>query len=182
MEELTLQEEIRILEGIKKHFIGSGSSRTVFRHPFNRKLAVKVAIKNGGKRQNRTEIEINQLIPEYTNTIHAYGKNIIVCDLIIKDWSSRVESFIYNYSNDKRRFRGLTEEERRIITNIVESLENINGETGDNHQIGKNVFGKIVAYDYGFSPNKNFNEQVDGLGFTSHNNAIETALEQLRKG
>lgn len=175
MEKLTFEQEIELLEAIKKNYIGHGSSRTVFRHPFNRKLAIKIAIGNGGKTQNKREIEVNQLLPEYTNTIHAYGENIIICDLIIRDWQDRIDRSEYR---TKKLFN---DKEWAIIEEIIEKLSETNGHTGDNTQIGKTINKKIVAYDYGFIRDEDLYNQVDrDLEDDDYKNSPKIALKQLR--
>lgn len=179
MEKLTREQEKELLRAIKRNHIGHGSSRTVFRHPFNRKLAIKIAIGDGGKNQNKTEIEVNQKLPQYTNTIHAYGENIIVCDLIIRDWRNKIDMLYYggSWSEDKRKF--FKETEKAIIQEIIEELDEINGDTADNYQIGKTINGKIVAYDYGFISHCGLNHQVDFLNHNDYTNSAKIALEQL---
>ena len=148
MEKLTLEQEISLLEKMleSSEYINNGSSRTVFTHPESEFLAIKIAVRNGGKQQNSLEIATNQLLPEYTNTIHAFGRNIIVCDLITEDYFDEVGLFLDYHYNDwyedepYEPFFEKNEEER--ILKIVESLENTVGYSQDNLQIGLNEIGR----------------------------------------
>lgn len=178
MKKLTIEEETKILQSITKKYLGHGSSRTVFRHPFNRKLAIKIAIGDGGKEQNQTEIEINQIIPEYTNTIHAYGENIIICDLLVRNYDRDVDRLYWSDWEDKK--SKLSAEDIQTIKNVFEKLNEVNGNTADNSQIGRNINGKIVAYDYGFISDKGHSRQVDYLDDEDYENSPKIALEQLK--
>jgi hypothetical protein len=177
MKKLTTEEEILIVKSIRK-FIANGSSRAVFHHPFDEKLAVKIAIGSGGLAQTQREIEVNTEIPEVTNTIHAYGKYIIVCDLIVKKLDQKVDHAIYNYFNASsvKQFRN---KELEIVKNIVRELARVNGESGDNHQIGITVDGKIVSYDYGYT-SKIYCDQVDCWNGSVYKNFPKMALEKLK--
>ena len=150
MKELTLQEEIELVKSVRK-FIANGSSRAVFAHPFDKNLAIKIAIGIGGINQNKREIRVNREIPDYTNTIHAYGKYTIVCDFIAQDLMNKVDRVVYNYVKEEEKKKIFYKEERKRVLEIVRKLTEINGDSSDNHQIGITRNGKIVAYDYGYA-------------------------------
>ena len=63
---------------------------------------------------------------------------------------------------------------------FLKKLNEINGHTADNSQIGRNINGKIIAYDYGFISDKGHSRQVDYLDDEDYENSPKIALEQLK--
>lgn len=188
MEQLTLQKELEVIKYLKGKmgslFYGSGSSRAVF--GMDNKLCemlnysapypsvIKMSLGLGGFRQSRLE---QSTYEHYSYTklfadIFARGSVLTLmeevdteydfyglyedgsADYILEGWHSEedIENETEAYLNDKR----LLEDALDTMWTLGEYL----GDTSDNAQIGMNHKGNLVAYDYGFTPDRYCDEQT----------------------
>ena len=188
MEQLTLQKELEVIKYLKGKmgslFYGSGSSRAVF--GMDNKLCemlnysapypsvIKMSLGLGGFRQSRLEQNtydhyaytklfadifargsVLTLMEEVDTEYEFYGLYEDGCaDYILEGWHSEedIENETEAYLDDKR----MLEDALDTMWTLAEYL----GETSDNAQIGRNHKGNLVAYDYGFTPDRYCDEQT----------------------
>ena len=163
---LTLEQETKLLYKIaeKYDYLDNGASRAVFnmdnenfdkcgiKLPSDKKYVVKVAIGTGGINQNYFEVHnyINFGEDYLLAAIYYYGKYVEIMEYV--DVIPEATNFEYDdeeffeYMQDN----GYSASEAQEMINTITSLEDINGDTLDNTQVGFNSNGNVVSYDYGF--------------------------------
>jgi hypothetical protein len=184
MKKLSVKEEYDLLKSVldKEHsFIHNGSSRAVFLLPDSRVL--KVAMDKQGRRQNANEVYVygkegNQSLAE----IYAYGNFIVVMELVDEHSMEYCQDIYYECEELK-----YTDKEYLEVVDAIELLEEYNGSTDDNFQMGtsRNT-GRIVAFDYGYSKEYNHGEIVSGtfadtVDYNGPEYIIENTMSRLQK-
>jgi hypothetical protein len=184
MKKLSIKEEYDLLKSVldKEHsFIHNGSSRAVFLLPDSRVL--KVAMDKQGRRQNANEVYVygkegNQSLAE----IYAYGNFIVVMELVDEHSMEYCQDIYYECEELK-----YTDKEYLEVLNAITLLEEYNGSTDDNFQMGtsRNT-GRIVAFDYGYSKEYNHGEIVSGtladtVDYNGPEYIIENTMSRLQK-
>jgi hypothetical protein len=166
IKELTKKQALEVLKHIWDCYEDYGSSRLVHAIQYNGKYyAVKIIADEQGRFQNRTEIDLfkEHGDEKFLNPIRwAYKDLMLICDYVypmdsdLVDFAyfGDIDSIIDYYDG------GEVEEYKELcssVSYVVNSLEEYQGETFDNFQIGynENGFGvgekHIVAYDYGYT-------------------------------
>lgn len=146
MRKLTIREELNILWKLreKQNFINAGSSRAVYK--LNSTTVVKVAIDKAGRTQNKREVEIfEEHGSQYLAKIYAYGASILLMEVIDPFYVDYYEEIVSMYEGNL-----MTEYEFEHINDVLDFLNDINGDTEDNLQLGYTKCGVAVSYDYGF--------------------------------
>ena len=184
MKKLSVKEEYDLLKSVldKEHsFIHNGSSRAVFLLPDSRVL--KVAMDKQGRRQNANEVYVygkegNQSLAE----IYAYGNFVVVMEMVNENSMEYYQDIYYECSEFE-----YTEKEYLEVLNAITLLEEYNGSTDDNFQMGtsRNT-GRIVAFDYGYSKEYNHGEIVSGtladtVDYNGPEYIIENTMSRLQK-
>ena len=163
---LTLEQETKLLYTIaeKYDYLDNGASRAVFnmdsedfdkcgiKLPNDKKYVVKVAIGTGGINQNYFEVHnyINFGEDYPLATIYYYGKYVEIMEYVdvipeATNFDDDDEEF-FEYMRDNV----YSDSETQEIIDTIRSLEDINGYTLDNTQVGFDSNGNVVSYDYGF--------------------------------
>lgn len=167
MIKLTTKQEIEILENLG-NFIANGSSRVVY--DYNNNYVVKVALDEKGQYQNSVEVRNYH---DYGDThlarIQSYGEYTIVmekideldCCLVVDIWESEDYDEFIDKKSHRHKNENIDEDLFYKIQETIGALEEWNGSTEDNYQIGT-VGNRIVAYDYGFEES-NFDKCVSNL-------------------
>lgn len=169
---LTTKQESNLLDLLikKYNFYANGASRVIFIvtgedlkscdidvPPYPNKsqegYVVKVAIGIGGINQNYYEvnhfIDYGHILP--LADIFYYGRYVEIMERV----EVIPEALVYDedYQDFCKYMMEATDYDNSTIDemfNVIESLEEINGYTIDNAQIGFDCYGDIVAYDYGY--------------------------------
>ena len=145
--------------------LGAGSSRVVFSLP-NSNLVLKLGCGHGGIHQNNREVELyEQYGEDYPlGRIIAAGKFCVLMENItpvsecyrdvddLSEWTPEQLADEYEVDYD----------EAQDVIDAVSALDNINGYTSDNAQVGYNQLGQMVAYDYGFESGEGCTRQCSG--------------------
>lgn len=190
MIKLTIDQEIEILENLGD-FIGNGSSRAVYE--YNDDYVVKVALDKKGQFQNNAEVKKYRKYGDlHLARIQSYGKHIVVMEkvdmldyyVVYDIWhTERYDEYV---DEDKEYYeaKGINEEVFYKIKETVDALDEWNGTTSDNYQIGI-VGDRVVAYDYGFETGS-YEKCVSNLGDLDYYALENVALAVLdilkRKG
>ena len=163
---LTLEQETKLLYIIAESYdyLDNGASRAVFsvsnenfnrcgiKLPNDKRYIVKVAIGTGGINQNYFEvhnyINYGEVCP--LAAIYYYGKYVEIMEYVdvipeATNFDDDDEEF-FEYMKDN----GYSASEAEEIIDAIRSLEDINGYTLDNTQVGFNSNNNVVSYDYGF--------------------------------
>lgn len=163
---LTLEQETKLLYIIAGNYdyLDNGASRAVFsvsnknfdrcgiKLPNDKRYVVKVAIGTGGINQNYFEVHnyINFGEDYPLAAIYYYGKYVEIMEYIdvipeATNFEDDDEEF-FEYMQDN----GYNTSETQEIIDAIRSLEDINGCTLDNTQVGFDSNSNVVSYDYGF--------------------------------
>ena len=163
---LTLEQETKLLYVIAENYdyLDNGASRAVFnmdsedfdkcgiKLPNDKKYVVKVAIGSGGINQNYYEVHhyINFGEDYPLAAIYYYGKYVEIMEYI--DVIPEATNFEYDEDEffEYMQDNGYSASQTQEIIDAITSLEDINGDTLDNTQVGFNSNGNVVSYDYGF--------------------------------
>lgn len=150
---MSIQEQKDLINKLIEngHSINNGGGRLVFEHPDYEDRVVKIAMGEGGIVQNVAEADIYYTYSESYNVFaNIYGHSELIVEM------EKVEPFPddLNY---------LEEEECDKAWGVKFLLDDLIGDTADNEQLGRNECGEIVAYDYGYSPEKECSEQTSEL-------------------
>lgn len=186
--ELTMEQALSVLEHLAMNeslFEDNGSSRAVYHilHD-NKEYVVKLAGDKQGRKQNEIERELFNNVGSQgflAPIVWAYQDIMLIChyvevldfDLVEEAYCSSPDDFVdwarqYYYCDEfesREKILSLYDD----ICKVVRSLEDYQGETSDNYQIGYNShdFGtgvnQIVAYDYGYTTAIPRNEQVGSV-------------------
>lgn len=178
IKQLTKQQALDVLEHIWDSYEDYGSSRLVHAIKYNGEYyAVKIVADNQGRHQNRTEIDLFEEHGDekFLNPIRWAYKDLMIicdyvypmdCDLVNYAYYGNIDSIMDYYDGDE------VEEYEELCNDVyyvVDSLEQYQGETFDNFQIGynENGFGTgkkhIVAYDYGYTSGVSNSIQVGDI-------------------
>ena len=164
---LNNEQEKQILDCLASGYmpIGHGASRFVFpidtkqlidaglELDINKRYVVKVAIGIAGINQNNVESTVFRYNgSEYLAEIPYIGHYVEIMEYVeplpdsVRNWADEYyfEDFYENVEDD------LTKSEASRCFDVIQELNNINGCTSDNGQLGYNDNGDIVAYDYGY--------------------------------
>jgi hypothetical protein len=190
MVKLTINQEIEILENLGE-FIGNGSSRAVYE--YNDDYIVKVALDKKGQYQNSAEVKKYRKYGDlHLARIQSYGKHIVVMEkvdildyyIVYDIWHSENYDEYTDEDKDYYEAKGIDESLFYKIKETVDALDEWNGTTSDNYQIGI-VGDRVVAYDYGFETGS-FDKCVSNLGDLDYYALENVALAVLdilkRKG
>ena len=172
---LTTEQEYKLLNKLTTYnIVGSGAGRMVYKASRedllecgielsdNDYYAVKVAIGLAGINQNHVETETYRNYQNYyadksyglariycighyieiMEYVNAFGRVLDECSLFSLD------DFIDDVISSG--IEVLYEQDYSDAYNLIVSLNDLNGESDDNAQIGYGYFGRLVAYDYGF--------------------------------
>lgn len=172
---LTTEQEYKLLNKLTTYnILGSGAGRMVYKvsredllecgieMSDNYDYAVKVAIGLAGINQNHVETETYRNYQDYYSDksyglariyyighyieimeyVDAFGRVLDECNLFSLD------DFIDDVISSG--VEVLYEQDYSDAYNLIVSLNDLNGESCDNAQIGYGYFGRLVAYDYGF--------------------------------
>ena len=163
---LTLEQETKLLYIIaeKYDYLDNGASRVVFnmdnvdfdkcgiKLPNNKNYVVKVAIGTGGINQNYFEVHnyINYGEDYPLAAIYYYGKYVEIMEYVdvipeATNFDDDDEEF-FEYMQDSK----YSTSEVQEMIDAIRSLEDINGCTLDNTQVGFDSNNNVVSYDYGF--------------------------------
>lgn len=171
MIKLTIDQEIEILENLGS-YIANGSSRVVY--DYDNDYIVKVALDKKGQYQNNVEVKNYRNYGDtYLARIQSYGKYIVVMERVdeldyctVEDiWEAGDYDEFVDWNTDQNGnyyYEGVDEDLFYKVQKTVDALEQWNGRTEDNYQIGT-VGGRIVAFDYGFETGS-FDKCVSNLG------------------
>ena len=184
MRELTIEEEFELLENTMSKgakYIHNGSSRVVFQLPNNRVL--KVAIDRQGRTQNKNEWFLFKTQGrKHLAEIYAYGRFSLIMEQVDEyGMDYMIDVFNGEYEED------FTPEQHQELQSVIDLLEEYNGETDDNFQLGTSLIDyRLVAYDYGFSlgferyqiVSRTLADAVDDHG---PDYVLENALTKLQK-
>lgn len=164
---LNNEQEKQILDCLAGSYmpIGHGASRFVFpidtkqlieaglELDINKRYVVKVAIGIAGINQNNVESTVFRYNgSEYLAEIPYIGHYVEIMEYVeplpdsVRNWADEYyfEDFYEQVADD------LTKSEASRCFDVIQELNNINGCTNDNGQLGYNDNGDIVAYDYGY--------------------------------
>ena len=164
---LNNEQEKQILDCLASGYlpIGHGASRFVFpidtkqlieaglELDINKRYVVKVAIGIAGINQNNVESTVFRYNgSEYLAEIPYIGHYVEIMEYVeplpdsVRNWADEYyfEDFYEQVADD------LTKSEASRCFDVIQELNNINGCTSDNGQLGYNDNGDIVAYDYGY--------------------------------
>lgn len=163
---LTLEQETKLLYIIAESYdyLDNGASRAVFsvsnknfnrcgiELPNDKRYIVKVAIGTGGINQNYFEVHnyINFGEDYPLAAIYYYGKYVEIMEYI--DVIPEATNFdddddeFFEYMQDSE----YSTSEVQEMIDAIRSLEDINGCTLDNTQVGFDSNNNVVSYDYGF--------------------------------
>lgn len=176
---LTKEQAFEILDNlIESDMIGHGSSRAVYDYVWNGKpCVVKIGVDVGGHNQNVLEVNVyNEHCGRgrFLAEIYArYGNLMLVCEKVsplnssfaegVLDCGLEADSEINYYDSDTEDYTNMElwkyydfrsyEECDKLIDKMREvywELEEIQGCTSDNEQLGIAEDGSVVAYDYGY--------------------------------
>ena len=208
---LTLQQEQEMLTYLKANmdlFIGSGSSRAVFRCDETMRkifqldniaveLIVKMSLGLGGYRQSSLEVSTYNYIG---NTgcladIYARGSIFTVMERLDIDYDfddfyqdvcyeGDLEDFICNYhcadELDTESYRRLYNKYLSAY-NTITKLDEYLGQTGDNSQLGwSEIDGVFKAYDYGFDAERLSSEQMtESSNYFAYGDEYNTELFEI---
>ena len=151
---MSIQEQKDLINKLieRGRVINNGGGRLVFEHPDYEDRVVKIAMGEGGIVQNTAEADIYYTYSEsYDVFANIYGHSELIVEM------EKVEPFPddLDYLEEG--------EERDKAWRLKFLLDDLIGDTADNEQLGLNECGEIVAYDYGYSPEKNCSEQTSEL-------------------
>lgn len=192
---LSYEQETALLNYLAEDYevINSGASRICFvgtekafqtakieLSPRKKKYVIKVAIGIAGINQNRIE----------TEAYRRYGDKSPLAEIAYAGHYVEIMEQVSLLGDEFREYDGYSEEEfieyatdndipedlARAGYEVATALEEINGTTGDNGQLGMNADGEIVAYDYGFEVDSD-DELCSDLSYTC---AFDKALESGR--
>ena len=150
---MSVQEQTELIYKLLKdnRVISHGGGRLVFEHPDYRDRVIKIAMGEGGIKQNELEADV---YCDYSNNYDIFAHIFGYSSLIIE--MEKVEPLPdLEYIED--------EEEESVAWDIKYTLDDLIGSTADNEQLGKNECGDIVAYDYGFNPEEDCWNQTSEL-------------------
>lgn len=169
METLTIDQEIELLDKAGS-FIANGSSRAVYEIEYNGKPCVlKVYLDRAGEIQTSNEIEMWKNYAGMFANIYAVGHCCIVAEKVDDVDCIAIEDAFAGasyeeYEEDKCGETELSESEYEELCGLIGMIEDALGENTDNDQIGfsqeQNIF---VAYDYGYTSDMEFEEQVGSM-------------------
>lgn len=145
-----------------------------------KKYVIKVAIGIAGINQNRIETEAYRRYGDkyplaeivYTGHYVEIMEQVSLLGDEFREYDGYSEDEFIEYATDN----DISEDLARAGYEVATELEDINGATGDNGQLGMNSDGKIVAYDYGFDAGSE-EELCSDLSYTC---AFDKALESGR--
>ena len=163
MKHLTTPQEIELILNLRNldfKVIDHGMARCVIETPkeiaeqfgITQPSVIKLAIGEGGVVQ--TQNEINAFL-EYgldypLAEIHVGGRFIEIMERVTPLDEGYTDYLDYTDGEDYAAQNDTDEAEAIEAFGAAYQLEDIFGSTGDNGQVGKNIYGQIVAYDYGF--------------------------------
>lgn len=199
MKELSPKEELNLIKYIMDNgeFLDRGSSRAVYTLDNDR--VYKIAFDDEGRTQNNLEIDLFEVHGKhYLAEIFSYGRYVIEMEQVetpysasdLEDYSGGFYHLTLSEEEDEDEMRGYiipTLEEAEDIERAKEFLDNELGYTSDNHQIGYSYNQQCwVAYDYGYDPNLNRNDQVsedliDIVDFEGPEYVLERTLEKIKQ-
>lgn len=183
---LSKREERRILRNVlrKINFMESGSSRIVV--PFGKDKIVKVALQKEALEQNKNEIEIYKEYAEILplGKIYAYGERVILMERLYDPYCFYNEGTYETINEDYYLEDYYFEFDNYLvetIENIIEYFQEIQGDTGDNWQLGVDKNGNFKSYDYGYTTCKSFHEQVGSISSISIKDLKNKIQKNIKK-
>jgi len=184
MRELTIKEEYDLLKEVFENsytFIHNGSSRAVFLLPDNR--VIKIAMDKQGRRQNQNEVYLFEKEGSaFLAEIFSYGRFVVVMEEVFEEYMEHMMD-IYNESDEIE----YSQAEYNQVVDIINLLEEYNGSTDDNFQIGTSkITGKFVSFDYGYSKEYDHKDIVsnslcDTVDDNGPDYVVEKAMARLKK-
>ena len=147
-----------IIETAKEEdiWVGRGGARIVVNHPYDEDKVVKIAIGIGGMKQIHNEVTTYNGYADQVSLATIFGYSDFLEEMIRVrpiDGDYDLPSNDYDTDDDEEFDEDnfvSTEYTTTDFWDLVDSLNDITGETGDNEQIGIDADGSLVAYDYGF--------------------------------
>lgn len=199
MKELSPKEEMNLIKYIIDNgdFLDRGSSRAVYTLDNGR--VYKIAFDEEGRTQNNLEVDLFECHGKhYLAEIFSYGRYLVEMEQVetpysssdLEDYSGGFYYFGTDEEEDEDAMRGYcipTLEEAEDIERAKEFLDNELGYTSDNFQIGFSRNQQCwVAYDYGYDPNLNRDDQVSEdltelVDFEGPDYVLEKALEKIKQ-
>ena len=168
MKILTIEQEIELLNNAG-NFIGNGSSRAVYEIEYDGKPCVlKVYLDKAGEVQTNNEIEMCKNYEGMFANIYAVGHCCIVAEKVDLIDGYVIECAVsgcpYDEYLDRENEPELSEPEYEELCGLLEMIEGALGYSCDNDQVGfskeQDIF---VAYDYGYTSDIDFDEQVGSM-------------------
>lgn len=168
MKILTIEQEIELLKNAG-NFIGNGSSRAVYEVEYDGKPCVlKVYLDKAGEVQTNNEIEMYKNYAGMFANIYAIGHCCIVAEKVDLLDGYAIECAMSGSTYDEYSFNEskpeLSEPEYEELCGLLEMIEGALGSSCDNDQVGfSKEQGIFVAYDYGYTSDMDFDEQVGSM-------------------
>ena len=191
MKRLTKRQEKNIMKALKTRgeFLGHGSSRAVFR--LGEDYCVKIAKDEYGVTQNKLEVDMFRKNGRmYLAEIKAYSKFFVVMEFIEvidrDDVDYYLEQYFY-YEQELEDGEDVEWQEDMPInivsemSEVVEAMASMVGETDDNTQLGfRENTDVVVCYDYGYEPS-NHNNSVSDLHYSFENESkfLDLVLQKI---
>lgn len=158
------QKEL-VLSLVDRHapIYGQGGGRLVFEHPLDSRKVIKIALGEGGVRQNLNEQRVYSDYGDhgYLATIYGFSPYVEVMEKVVDCMFCDINEYFYEKRQEDESYDYEIEEQE--AWDLVEWLNNITGNTADNEQIGYTSSGDLVSYDYGFNTSNKSREQTSKL-------------------
>lgn len=199
---LTKEEALLVLHTVDfDAIINHGSSRAVYDCYYGGKeCVIKIGLDDGGHNQNVLECSVYERFGDSGKLAEIYarfGNVFLVCEKVevissdfaetVLEWGDDANADVTIWEEDGERVVPLweranfnNEEECQVLINKMRDayclLEDIQGCTSDNEQLGINENGDVVAYDYGYDTEFHFNVLVGHVYKYIVNNAVESTV------
>lgn len=197
---LTREQEFQIINFIKNKglFLDNGGGRAVFeidksflnilglKNLTKNEYVVKIAFDNGIK-QNQREIELYANYGDkYPLAEIAYGGDCVeimekVQVLDFRDYTGLTYDVFCEYVNEDYGDNGFCEDFLRQAYIAILDMEDLNGNTSDNGQIGMDEDGSVVVYDYGFDSGIDCSDQVSNDDLYVYEEKIDDLISQIER-
>jgi hypothetical protein len=199
---LTKEEAFSILNTVDfSAMINHGSSRAVYDCLYaGKKCVIKIGLDDGGHNQNVLECSVYERFGDSGKLAEIYarfGNVFLVCEKVevisydfaetVLEWGEDADADVILWEEDGERVIPLwehinfsSEEECQTLIDKMRDvyclLEDIQGSTSDNEQLGINENGDVVAYDYGYDTEFHYNVLVGRIYNYIRDDAVKSEV------
>lgn len=199
---LTKEEAFSVLNTVDFNaMIDHGSSRAVYDCVYaGKKCVIKIGLDDGGHNQNVLECSVYERFGDSGKLaeIYArYGNVFLVCEKVeviscdfaetVLEWGEDADADVTLWEEDGERVVPLwehinfsSEKECQTLIDKMRDvyclLEDIQGCTSDNEQLGINENGDVVAYDYGYDTEFHYNVLVGRIYKYLRDDAVKSEV------